>query len=77
MARFDLIATYMMANRRYGAIYTGSTSDLSQRLWQHRSGKGSLFTGKYECTKLVWFERHDLVTEAKHRERRIKTWPRQ
>ncbi len=44
MARFDFIATYMMANRKTGAIYTGSASDLPTRAGQHKQGVGSSFT---------------------------------
>lgn len=77
MARFDFIATYMLANRKQSAIYTGASSDLFQRLEQHKLGKGSLFTAKYGCTRLVWYEVHETITGAIHREKRIKTWKRQ
>lgn len=77
MARGDLIAVYIMANRKNGTIYTGMSSDLWTRLGQHKSGKGSNFTGKYGCDRLVWYEIHSLIVAAKHRERRIKTWNRQ
>tara|TARA_R100000501_G_C2543437_1_gene61190 strand:+ start:277 stop:579 length:303 start_codon:yes stop_codon:yes gene_type:complete len=77
MARFDLIATYIMANRKNGTIYTGSTSDLWTRIAQHKSGRGSLFTSRYGCDRLVWCEFHDSMVAAAHRERRLKTWPRQ
>ena len=40
LARFDFIATYMLANRKNGAIYTGSTSDLGARMDQHKAGRG-------------------------------------
>ena len=76
MARFDFIATYMLANHKSGTIYVGSTSDLPSRLTQHRSGEGSKFTARYDVHRLVWFERHDLIVAAIHRERRLKTWSR-
>ncbi|MEO1656293.1 MAG: GIY-YIG nuclease family protein [Pseudomonadota bacterium] len=76
MARFDLIATYMLANRRNGALYTGASSDLLTRMSQHKAGAGARFPAKYGCGKLVWFERHATIGAAVHRERRIKTWPR-
>ncbi|WP_084396729.1 GIY-YIG nuclease family protein [Henriciella aquimarina] len=77
MARFDLIAVYMLANRKNGTIYTGVSSDLWARIGQHKSGKGSHFTARYGCDRLVWYEIHTDISPARHRERRIKTWPRQ
>ena len=76
MARFDLIATYMLASHKRGTLYVGSTSDLPARLAQHRSGEGSRFTGRYQVHRLVWFERYDLIADARHRERRLKEWQR-
>jgi putative endonuclease len=76
MARFDFIACYILANRKNGAIYTGATSDLMNRLDQHKSGNGSLFTAKYDCTRLVWFEQFETIGEALHKEKRLKTWSR-
>lgn len=77
MSRFALIATYIIANRKNGTIFTGSTSDLWTRIGQHKSGHGSAFTAKYGCDRLVWCEIHTEMAMAAHRERRIKTWPRQ
>ena len=77
MARFDFIAVYIMANRKNGTIYVGCTSDLYLRIEQHKLGKGSVFTAKYKCFRLVWAERHEIMESALRRERRIKEWPRQ
>ena len=77
MARFDFIATYLMANRKNGAIYTGCTSDLPARVYQHKRGVGSRFTAQYKCYKLVWFERFEEMAFAVQREKQIKRWPRQ
>ncbi|MCR9078262.1 MAG: GIY-YIG nuclease family protein [Hyphomonadaceae bacterium] len=77
MARFDFIATYIMANRKNGAIYTGSASDLPARVGQHKQGIGSKFTKKYGCTRLVWFEQFEAMEFAVRREKQIKRWPRQ
>ncbi len=70
------IATYMMASRRNGAIYTGMTANLTARVWKHRTGILDGFTKRYGCTGLVWFQRFDWVTEAIRRERQIKEWKR-
>jgi putative endonuclease len=76
MPRFDFIAAYIMANKRNGTLYTGSTADLVARIEQHKSGAGSVFTGKYGCDRLVWYERFDEMAPAIARERRLKSWPR-
>jgi len=76
MARFDFIATYILANRKNGAIYTGSASDLPARMAQHHVRAGAKFPAKYGCTKLVYYERHETMGAAVHREKRLKTWPR-
>ena len=66
----------MMANRPNGAIYTGITANLTARVWKHRTGILDGFTKRYGCTRLVWFQRFDWVTEAIRREKQIKEWKR-
>ena len=63
---------YMMANRRNGTLYTGVTSNLPQRAWQHREGVVEGFTKRYGCKMLVWFERHETMESAILREKQIK-----
>jgi len=78
MANEDrIIAVYMMANRKHGAIYTGVTSNLIKRVWQHREGVFTGFTQKYSCKTLVWYETHDEITGAIAREKSIKSYRRQ
>ncbi len=67
---------YMMSDRYRGGIYTGVTSDLAQRITQHRDGKGSAFVRKYGFTRFVYAERHDLIIDAIVREKAIKKWRR-
>ena len=76
MPRFDFIAAYIIANRKNGTIYTGSTADLIARMEQHKARCGSAFAAKYGCARLVWFERFGEMAPALARERRIKSWPR-
>ena len=64
-------AVYIMANRRNGAVYTGVTSDLVKRVWQHRAGLGG-FTARYDCKMLVWFEVGGDMVGAIAREKQIK-----
>jgi putative endonuclease len=68
---------YILASRKNGTLYTGVTSDLSRRIWEHENGIGSSFTKQYGVTKLVWFEEHELIVTAIKREKTIKKWPRQ
>lgn len=69
--------TYMMANRKDGTLYIGVTSDLIQRVHQHRIGAVDGFTKRYNLHHLVWFETHDSAKQAIRREKRLKKWPRQ
>ena len=65
-------AVYIMANRRNGTIYVGVTSNLAQRVWQHRVGVRDGFTQRYGCKTLVWFEVADTMEVAIMREKQIK-----
>ena len=67
----------MMADRYRGTIYTGVTSDIARRSFQHRVGEGSRFVRKYELLRLVYAEAHDRIDDAIVREKAIKKWRRQ
>ena len=67
---------YIMTNRRNGTLYTGVTADLVRRAFEHRTGESGGFTARYGLTRLVWFERHQEIVAAIHREKKIKDWPR-
>ncbi|MBT5265184.1 MAG: GIY-YIG nuclease family protein [Rhodospirillaceae bacterium] len=69
-------ATYILASRKRGALYVGSTTDLVRRIYEHRTGALPGFTDKYGIDRLVWFEHWEIVAEAAVRERRIKRWRR-
>jgi putative endonuclease len=68
--------TYILASRRNGTLYTGVTYDLNERMFQHKTGRGSKFVRKYNVTMLVWYERHELYVDAIQRETNIKRWKR-
>ncbi len=68
-------AVYIVANRRNGTIYVGVTSDLVQRLWQHREGMGG-FTAQHGCKLLVWYELHATMAYAITREKQLKAGSR-
>ena len=65
-----------MASRRRGTLYTGVTSDLVKRAWEHREGMVDGFTKQYRVKTLVWFEMHDNAESAITREKRLKEWRR-
>ncbi|MFM5949287.1 MAG: GIY-YIG nuclease family protein [Novosphingobium sp.] len=75
MARDLQPCVYLMANKRNGTIYTGVTSDLIKRVWQHREGLGG-FTMRHDCKRLVWFEQHATMEYAITREKQIKAGSR-
>jgi putative endonuclease len=68
---------YIMASQRNGTLYTGITSDLVKRVWQHKTDVIKGFTSKYKVKRLVYYEIHGDVTEAIKREKNIKAWKRQ
>ena len=73
---FDPIV-YMLASHRNGTLYIGVTSNLIQRLHQHRSGLIDGFSSDYGVQRLVWFESGGPMEEAIRREKQIKKWNRQ
>ena len=67
---------YIMASRRNGTLYTGVTSDLLGRVYQHREGVMPGFTSKHGVKRLAWFEQHSTMEHAIRREKQIKKWLR-
>ncbi|WP_116653108.1 GIY-YIG nuclease family protein [Pelagibacterium sediminicola] len=67
---------YILTNRRNGTLYTGMTSNLARRVFEHRSKAVPGFTKKYDLTRLVWYEVHGTLESAYQREKRIKEWKR-
>ncbi len=63
---------YIMASKRNGTLYTGVTSNLIQRVWQHRNGVADGFTKRHGCKRLVWFDLADTMDAAIAREKQIK-----
>ena len=60
---------YILASKRNGTIYTGITSNLIKRIWQHKNKCISGFTEKYKVTNLVYYEIHEDPVEAITREK--------
>ncbi|WP_379548347.1 GIY-YIG nuclease family protein [Qipengyuania sp. DSG2-2] len=69
-------AVYLLASQRNGTLYCGVTSNLVQRIAQHRAGNYSGFTKEHGVHRLVWFELHGTMEDAITREKRIKKWRR-
>jgi len=67
---------YLLANKRNGTLYTGVTSNLVQRVWQHKQNIVKGFTKKYDVKLLVYYEAYDSAEAAITREKRIKKWRR-
>ena len=70
-------AVYIMASQRNGTLYTGVTSDLVKRAWEHRRSAIAGFTSRYGCKTLVWREFHEPMAGAITREKQIKGGSRQ
>lgn len=68
---------YIMASGHNGTLYIGVTSELAQRVWQHREGLVPGFTSKHNCKLLVWYEAHEGIEGARIRELQMKKWKRQ
>jgi len=69
-------AVYLLASARNGTLYVGVTADLPQRIFQHRENLVAGFTRHHLVHRLVWFELHETMESAIHREKCIKEWRR-
>ena len=69
-------AVYLLASKRNGTLYIGMTSNLAQRIWQHKTHAFEGFTDAYEVTRLVWYEMHETAETTIAREKQIKKWNR-
>ncbi len=67
---------YLLASRKYGALYAGVTGNLPGRIYMHREKILRGHTSKYQIRQLVWFEQHDDPLAAIAREKQIKKWRR-
>jgi len=69
---------YILTNKNHTVFYTGITSNLPQRMEQHKTGlfKKS-FSHRYNVTELVYYEVIDVVADAIAREKQIKAGSRQ
>ena len=68
---------YIMSNKSRSVIYTGVTNDIYRRYLEHRDEKVPGFTQKYKCHNLIYYEEHNFIEQAIHREKEIKGWRRE
>jgi putative endonuclease len=67
---------YIVTNRPNGVLYTGVTSNLSRRIYEHREGLIDGFTKRYGLKRLVYYEQYEGISDAIQREKNMKHWPR-
>jgi putative endonuclease len=69
-------AVYILASKRNGTLYTGVTSDLRKRVWEHKNEMKAGFTKRYRVSILVYYELYKSMISAIRREKQIKGWSR-
>ena len=67
---------YIVTNKKNGVLYTGITSNLIKRVYEHKEKIFDGFSKRYNCNKLVYFEYFDDVNIAIKREKQIKLYKR-
>ncbi len=67
---------YILSNKRNGTLYTGVTSDLLKRVYEHKNDLVDGFSKRYGIHDLVWYEMHETAESAISREKHIKKWNR-
>ena len=67
---------YILKKKKNGTLYTGVTSDLVKRIYEHKNDLIDGFTKRYQVHQLVWYELHEDMESAILREKRIKAWKR-
>ena len=66
---------YILTNRS-GTLYTGVTTNLERRVWEHKQHRIPGFTQRYRIDRLVWCEETANIRDAIAREKEIKGWVR-
>ena len=68
--------TYIMGSQT-GTLYIGVTSDINIRVQQHKDGTFEGFSRQYKCTRLLYYEQHEYITQSIAREKQLKGWRRE
>jgi putative endonuclease len=67
---------YILASQRNGTLYTGVTSDINRRVFEHKNKQQEGFTQKHDVTTLVYAEQYVTAIDAITREKQLKWWER-
>jgi len=70
-------AIYIMSNKKLGTIYTGVTSNLLKRVYEHKNEITKGFSSKHNCKNLVYYEIFEHMYDAINREKQLKGGSRQ
>ena len=70
-------AIYILTNKKNGTLYVGVTTNLVQRIWQHKNNITTGFSNAHNLNTLVYFELHEDINNAILREKLLKKWRRQ
>ena len=76
MPHMKTSCVYILASKPKGTLCIGVTSDLAQRVWQHKNDFVEGFTKRYRLHRFVWYEAHEAMYGAVTRERALKKWDR-
>ena len=68
--------TYIMGSPT-GTLYIGVTSDIYDRVLQHKNGSFDGFSKQYNCTRLLYYESHETMSQSIAREKQLKGWRRE
>jgi len=69
-------SVYVITNQHNTVLYTGVTSDIEQRVFEHKTKAHQGFTARFNCDKLVYLEEFDDIEEAIKREKQLKRYRR-
>ncbi|MGB0429507.1 MAG: GIY-YIG nuclease family protein [Bacteroidia bacterium] len=68
---------YITSNKNRTTFYIGVTSNIEQRVYEHKTGVFGGFTNKYNCHELVYYEEIQGMANAINREKQLKNWKRE
>jgi putative endonuclease len=68
--------TYIMGSPT-GTLYIGVTSNIYTRVQQHKTGAFEGFSKQYNCTRLLYYEQHEDISQSIAREKQLKGWRRE
>jgi putative endonuclease len=76
MARSGYFSIYILSNFARTVFYIGVTNNIERRVWEHRNQDGGVFTDKYKCHFLMYYEDYNDINNAIAREKQLKNWQR-